>query len=588
MADGTLQLNKTSNVNAFGGTLTVGDTIGAADSAITRWLASSQIPAGTGVTISSDGWLDLNNFNEKIGNLAMTGGNVTTGTGTLTLGGTVTGNADASSATISGNVALGNNRIFTIADGAASIDMNISAIVSGAFTLTKNGTGTMVLSGANTYTGLTTVSAGVLNIQDGLGLGTTAAGTTINNNATLQLQGGITVGAESLNLRGAGASGQTGALVNVSGTNNYGGLLTLAGATTLSSDSGTLNLTNAGTITGATFGLTLTGAGDGSISSIIGTTSGSLTKNGAGTWSLLGANTYTGGTTINAGTLLVNSASSLGATSGGLTINAGTLEVSSGFTTTRTITLGNAVSTFLIDPSQTYTVTTAIGGTGSLNKTGAGTMVLGATETYAGSTNINAGTLQLNASNRIPDASAVNVSGGTLDVQTFTDTTGVVTLSNGGSITGTGTGTITGSSYTLQSGSASAILAGSGAVTKNTSGTVTLTGVNTLTGAVTISAGTLTLAASSGSALGSTTSITVNSGGTLLLGASNQINNSATMSLGGGTFAKGNLQRRRFQCRRHRRPDPHRHRFARRFRRRHRRRPHLRQLQPRQLHARDR
>ena len=47
----------------------------------------------------------------------------------------------------------------------------------------------------------------------------------------------------------AGASGQTGALANVSSTNNYGGLLTLAGATTISSDSGTLNLTNTGTIT---------------------------------------------------------------------------------------------------------------------------------------------------------------------------------------------------------------------------------------------------------------------------------------------------------------------------------------------------
>jgi hypothetical protein len=51
----------------------------------------------------------------------------------------------------------------------------------------------------------------------------------------------------------------------------------------------------------------------------------------------------------------------------------------------------------------------------------------------------------------------------------------------------------------------------------------------------------LTLAASSGSALGSASSITVNSGGTLMLGANDQINNSATMSLGGGTFAKGNF-----------------------------------------------
>src|SRR5947199_4495651 len=157
------------------------------------------------------------------------------------------------------------------------------------------------------------------------------ARTTVSSGATLQIEGGITVGAETLNITGTGASGQNGALVNVSGTNNYGGLLTLAGATTLSSDSGTLNLTNAGTITGATFGLTLAGAGNGSISSIIGTTSGTLTKNGAGTWTLSGANTYTGATTVNAGILNIQNATALGTTAGSTSVTRrATLQIKGG------------------------------------------------------------------------------------------------------------------------------------------------------------------------------------------------------------------------------------------------------------------
>ena len=541
VTDATLQLSMNTGKSAFGGNLNVGDGIGAANSAVTRWLASNQMPA-TSLTVNTDGLVDLNNFSDAIGSVTMTSGSVTTGTGTLTLGGDVTGNAASNSATITGNLGLGGNRIFSIADGTAAQDMTISAVISGGFSVTKNGAGTLVFSGANTYTGTTTITSGILNVQSATGLGTTGggAGTTVSNGGTLQLQGGITVGNESLSISGTGAVGENGALVNVSGTDNYGGLLTLTGATTISADSGTLHLTNFNNITGA-FNLTLTGAGTGIIESDIATTTGALIKNGTGTWILSDQDDYTGGTTINAGTLVATSSDSLGAPTGTLTINAGTLEIQSGYSTSRTVTVGDAASTFQIDPFQTYTATTGIGGSGTLNKTGAGIMVLSGVNTYTGGTNVTAGTLKISANDRLADSGALTVSGGTFDLQTFSETVGAVTLSSG-AINGGSGGTLTGSSYALQSGTVSAVLAGGGNITKSTAGTVTLTGANTMTGAVTINGGNLTAAAASGNAaLGAVSSITVNSGGTLLLGASDQINNSATMTLAGGTFAKGNF-----------------------------------------------
>jgi autotransporter-associated beta strand protein len=322
-------------------------------------------------------------------------------------------------------------------------------------------------------------------------------------------------------------------VLSTSGTGTY-----IIGATS-GTNIGTGILTLATTNTGFTFNNARTNGGLLQINAVVSGSAKTVTKTGAGTVSLTGVNTYSGGTTIDGGTLIANNAASLGATSGMLTLNAGTLEISTGFTSTRNITLGNIASTLQIDPSQIYTHTGVISGSGTLNKTGTGTLTLSGINTYTGATNISAGTLQISASDRITNTSDLFVSGGTFGLQTFNDTVRNVTLSSG-SITGTGT--LTGTSYAVQSGTASPILAGNGAtMTKTTAGTVTLTGANTFTGATTVSGGTLTLASGSGSALGSTSGITVNSGGTLLLGANNQINNTAPITLSGGTLAKGNF-----------------------------------------------
>src|SRR5205814_406259 len=150
---------------------------------------------------------------DSVGIVTLDGGGSITGTGTSTLTSTAS---------------------FEMKSGTAS------ATLDGSVALNKTTTGTVTLTGANTYTGATSISAGILNIQNPTALGTTAAGTTVSSGATLQIQDGITVGAEALTISGTGATGQTGALVNVSGTNNYGGNLTLGATTIISYDSDTL------------------------------------------------------------------------------------------------------------------------------------------------------------------------------------------------------------------------------------------------------------------------------------------------------------------------------------------------------------
>jgi fibronectin-binding autotransporter adhesin len=179
---------------------------------------------------------------------------------------------------------------FVVGNGGGSSTFN-GTIANGAGTviLTKTGAGTLTLTGANSYSGLTTVSAGALNIQNVTGLGTTAAGTTVASGAALELQGGIAVGAEALTLNGSGISGG-GALRSLSGTNSWAGAVTLSTATTIGVDADSL------TISGAVGG------------------TGALTKAGSGTLTLSNpATSYTGTTTVSAGTMVLqNTGGSLG------------------------------------------------------------------------------------------------------------------------------------------------------------------------------------------------------------------------------------------------------------------------------------
>ncbi len=236
-----------------------------------------------------------------------------------------------------------------VTTGGNTNDGQTAGIISGG-TLTKSGTGTFVMAVANTYTGLTTVSAGVLNIQNATGTGTAAGGVTVSAGAALQLQGGITVGAEALSLNGTGISND-GALRSVGTgnlTNTWGGTITLAStAVRINADaSSTLSI---GTITGSGNNLFLGGIGNINATGTITTGTGSMTDDGPGNVTFSGTNTYTGATTITAGITSLG-ASNVFATNSNLVLNGGTFKTgtATGFSDTMgTLTL-SASSTFAL------------------------------------------------------------------------------------------------------------------------------------------------------------------------------------------------------------------------------------------------
>jgi autotransporter-associated beta strand protein len=157
---------------------------------------------GTGAVTVSAGTLDFNGLIRTLGSTLTLGGgaNGTTATvnigagGTLTLGGNVTYSATNNplgASITAGTLALGTTaRTFTVGDStAASIDLEITSVVSGTVGLTKAGAGTLLLSGANTYSGTTTVSAGTLLVNGSLSSGggavTVASGATLGGSGTI-------------------------------------------------------------------------------------------------------------------------------------------------------------------------------------------------------------------------------------------------------------------------------------------------------------------------------------------------------------------------------------------------------------------
>ena len=278
-----------------------------------------------------------------------------------TFGSAGTGNLTFGNST---SVELGALRTFTVNNSRTSFTNAFTGTSDG---ITKAGTGSLILMGANTYTGATTINAGTLQIGNG----------------------GIT------------------------------GALSTSSAITVN---GTLAFNRSDDITQGTHFSTAAIGG-----------AGSLVQNGTGNLTINAANTYSGGTTLNTGTLVIGNAAAAG--SGTITQTDATSVLK--FDTTGTITnvmsvynvlatqsatLSGAITvnnaTWDIDTGDTLTVSGAVSGSGGVTKNGGGTLILSGSNSYNGSTVINAGTLNAANANALGSNNTVEVNGGTLLVST--------------------------------------------------------------------------------------------------------------------------------------------------------------------------
>jgi autotransporter-associated beta strand protein len=260
------------------------------------------------------------------GTLTLAGGTVRATGSSHTVANTVNVTADtvingSQALTLSGPMTLsGGSRVFTIDNTAAT---TFSGPIGEQYYagFTKAGSGQLILSTQNTFTGAIAVTAGTLTLRNQYALGDTGTwGNSVASGATLSLENNVTIKEGGFIFGGTGDGG-VGALRSISGNNLFTAAINLDSSTTFSTDAGTLTLTGPVNVSQA---LTLTGAGNTTINqSVQGTAS--LTKTGSGTLTYTGpnTNTFTGQTTINAGTLVLSKNAGTDAIAGALTINHG-------------------------------------------------------------------------------------------------------------------------------------------------------------------------------------------------------------------------------------------------------------------------
>ena len=547
---GTISISRDANLSLAAGALTFdGGTLRTTADITTSRVTTLNGGGGTfdvvtGTTLTQNGTIDGSGGLTKIGDGTLVLNQTNTyGGGTTIDGGTISISRDANLGAAVGILAFGGGTLRTTADitmsrattlnaGGGTFDITMgttltqNGTIGGAGSLTKAGSGTLTLAAANTYAGATTVNAGTLALS---GNGSIAASSGVNlaaNGAKFDMSGAngnrtiqdltgvagtsIVLGGNSLTV---GTANSTSFAGNISG----GGGLTKTGSGTLIL-SGANNYTggtvvSAGTLQGSTASLQgdITNNAavvfDQAISGIyagVMSGTGSLTKTGGGTLILSGISTYGGGTTVNGGALSISQDANLGAAGGPLTLAGGTLQMTANIATSRATTLGTGGGTFDVATGTTFTQNSVIGGSGGLTKAGGGTLVLTQNNTYGGGTTISDGILQLG-------------NGGTTGMiagNVVND--GVLAFNRSDNITFAGD------------------IGGSGSVAYMGPGTVTLTGNSTYTGGTAIIGG--TVLAGSDSAFGAAGKGLTIVGGTVQATTSFTMARPITLTTPGGTF----------------------------------------------------